>query len=142
MTATKFVVAPHEVDTIMAEWVTAKVLSTPGLTGVKNMSAVSLFFEPGQGHARHNHLESEQFIFVISGNGTQMVEMEPGRPLTQDISAGSLVCIPRGAYHETFNTGWEPMRLLAVSSPCGPETCMRDSTEFRAIPAGEVPVRR
>ncbi len=141
MTASKFVVSPNETDTIMAEWVTAKVLSTPGLTGVKNMSAVSLYFEPGQGHARHNHLESEQFIFVVSGNGTQMVEMEPGRPVTQDISAGSLVCIPRGAYHETFNTGWEPMRLLAVYSPCGPETFMRDSEEFRVIPAGQVPVR-
>lgn len=141
MTTQTFVVTPDEVDTMMAEWVTAKILSTPGLTGVKNMSAVSLFFEPGQGHARHNHAESEQFIFVISGSGTQMVETEPGRPMKQNISAGCLVCIPRGAYHETFNTGWEPMRLLAIYSPCGPETFMRDSAEFRVLPAGEIPVR-
>lgn len=53
------------------------------------MSAVSLYFEPGQGNTRHNHPDSEQFIFVVSGCGTQMVEMEPGHPVTQPIGAGS-----------------------------------------------------
>ena len=138
----KFVVAPDQVETIMADWVTAKVMCDPRVNAVHGMSAVSLFFEPGQGHARHNHPESEQFIFVISGQGEHMTEDEHGGRVVEKISAGSLVCIPKGAHHSTFNTGWEPMRILAVYSPPGPEAHMRQSSEFRVLPASEVPVRR
>ncbi len=137
----KFVTAPDQVETIMAEWVTAKVMCDPKIHCVRGMSAVSLFFEPGQGHARHSHPESEQFIFVISGQGEHMTEDAQGNRTVEKISAGSLVCIPKGAPHSTFNTGWEPMRILAVYSPPGPETFMRESAEFRVLPPGEVPVR-
>lgn len=146
----KVVVAPHEVDTIITDWTTAKVMCDPRMTGAKGMSAVSLYFEPGQGHARHNHEESEQIIFVVSGEGEQIVELEPGKIVKQKLSAGSLVFIPKGAYHSTFNTGWEPMRVLAVFSPPGPEAFMREmgdtggigAQELRVVPAGEVPKRR
>ena len=141
MTEQKFVVAPNEVETIMADWVTAKVIGGPGVSPARAMSAVTLFFEPGQGHARHNHPESEQFIFVISGQGEQMVEDQDGQPVIEPLSAGSLVSIPKGAYHSTFNTGWEPMRILAVYSPPGPEQRMRCSAEFQVLPAGKVPIR-
>ncbi len=137
----KFVVAPDEVETIMADWVTAKIMCNPRVNSVHGMSAVALFFEPGQGHARHNHPESEQFIFVMSGKGEQMVEDKHGNPIIEQLSAGSLVCIPTGAYHSTFNTGWEPMRILAVYSPPGPEAFMRESAEFRVLPAGQVLAR-
>jgi oxalate decarboxylase/phosphoglucose isomerase-like protein (cupin superfamily) len=141
MTQRKFVVAPNEVETMMSDWVTAKILCDRRVSAVQAMSAVSLFLEPGQGHARHNHPESEQLIFVISGQGEQMVEDEHGNPVTEKLSAGSLVCIPKGAYHATFNTGWEPMRILAVYSPPGPEAAMRESAEFKVLSADEVPVR-
>ena len=59
--------APPEVETIMASWGTAKVMCNPAVTGPAAMSAVSLFFDPGQGHARHSHPDSEQIIFVVSG---------------------------------------------------------------------------
>jgi oxalate decarboxylase/phosphoglucose isomerase-like protein (cupin superfamily) len=140
-TQRKVAVEPHEVETIMAEWVTAKVMADPSMPGATRMSAVTLFFEPGQGHARHNHPDSEQIIFVISGEGEMMIEHEEGRPATKKISAGSLVYIPRGAYHSTFNTGWEPIRILAVYSPPGPEAAMRNSAEFKVLPAGAVPQR-
>ena len=141
MTEQKFVVTPNEVETIMADWVTAKVIGGPGVSPARAMSAVTLFFEPGQGHARHNHPESEQFIFVISGQGEQMVEDQDGKPVIEPLSAGSLVSIPKGAYHSTFNTGWEPMRILAVYSPPGPEQHMRGSAEFQVLPAGKAPIR-
>lgn len=137
----KVAVAPHEVDTMIAEWVTAKTLADPTTTGGERMSAVSLFFEPGQGHARHHHPESEQIIFVVSGQGEMMIEFEEGIPSTQTIEAGSCVYIPKGAYHSTFNTGWEPIRILAVYSPPGPESAMRNSPEFKVVPAGTVSKR-
>jgi len=46
-------VDPHEVEAIMAPWVAAKVLCDPDITGPAAMSAVSLFFNPGRGHARY-----------------------------------------------------------------------------------------
>ena len=141
MNQRKFVVAPSEVETIMADWVTAKVIGGPNFSGASAMSAVILFLEPGQGHARHNHPESEQFIFVISGQGEQMVEDKGGNPVIEPLRAGSLVTIPKGAFHSTFNTGWEPMRILAIYSPPGPERHMRESAEFQVLPAGKIPAR-
>lgn len=135
-------VAAELVETIVSNWVTAKILADPGLTGGEKMSAVSLFFEPGHGHARHNHPESEQIIYVIAGEGEMMIEEPDGTPVKTAIRAGSLVQIPRGAFHSTFNTGWEPIRILAIYSPPGPEAAMRTSQEFEIFPAGTPPIRK
>lgn len=132
-----FVHTAETIDTLVADWVTAKVMSEPSASGVKNMSAVSLFFAAGQGHARHNHPDAEQFIFVISGHGEMMIEDADGAPVTWPVKAGDLVSIPKGAYHSTFNTGWEPIRILAVYSPAGPEAAMHDEAHFRRIAPGE-----
>jgi oxalate decarboxylase/phosphoglucose isomerase-like protein (cupin superfamily) len=134
-------VHPNEVDTIMASWVTAKIMCDPAVTGPAAMSAVSLFFDPGQGHARHNHPENEQIIFVVSGEAEMMIEHVEGQPETSTIRAGSCVHIPRGAYHSTFCTGWEPVRILAVYSPPGPESAMRNSPQFKVLPPSVLPSR-
>ncbi len=135
-------ISPAEVDTLMASWVTGKVLSEPAISGLSNLSAVSIYFDPGQGHARHCHNESEQLIFMIAGEAEMMIEFEEGKPQTRTIRSGDLVSIPKGAYHSTFNLGWEPVRILAVYSPMGPEAAMRGSAEFTVLPAGQVPDRR
>lgn len=140
-TVTKQVIAPAETETIVASWVTAKIMAAPATSGAEQMSAVSLFFEPGQGHARHNHPLSEQLIFVVSGEGEMMIEDEAGRPVKTALGAGSTVTIPRGAFHSTFNTGWEPLRIFAVYSPPGPDEAMRGSDEFTVLAPGVVPVR-
>lgn len=134
-------VAPEAVETIVSNWVTGKILADPDRTGGANMSAVSIFFAPGQGHARHNHPDSEQIIYVIAGEGEMTIEEADGTPIKTAIRPGSLVYIPRGAYHSTFNTGWEPIRILAVYSPPGPEAAMRESSEFVSFPPGTPPVR-
>ena len=135
--ATKQVISSRETETIVSSWVTAKILASPKISGAEKMSAVSLFFNPGQGHARHNHPASEQLIFVIGGEGEMMIEDEAGTPVKTAIGPGSLVTIPRGAFHSTFNTSWEPLRILAVYSPAGPELGLRDLPDFRLLPKGE-----
>lgn len=137
--ATRHVVAPAETETIVSRWVTAKIMASPRVSGAERMSAVSLFFDPGQGHARHNHPASEQLIFVVSGEGEMMIEDDAGQPVMTPISAGSLVTIPQGAFHSTFNTGWEPLRILAVYSPAGPDETMRNSSEFTVLAPGVLP---
>lgn len=137
--ATRQVTTPNETETIVSNWVTAKIVASPATTGSEHMSAVTLYFNPGQGHARHNHPVSEQLICVTGGEGVMMIEDESGRPVETTIGPGSVVTIPRGAFHSTFNTGWEPLRILAIYSPPGPEEAMRTSSEFTVLPAGMPP---
>ena len=139
--ATKQVISPRETETIVSSWVTAKILASSDVSGAEKMSAVSLYFNPGQGHARHNHPASEQLIFVIGGEGEMMIEDDAGRLVKTAIGPGSLVTIPRGAFHSTFNTSWEPLRILAVYSPAGPEEAMRSADEFTVLAPGVVPNR-
>ena len=66
-------VSPHEVESIVSDWVVGKILSEPAITGVNSLSAVSIYFDPGQGHTRHNHAEADQLIFIISGEAEMMI---------------------------------------------------------------------
>jgi len=42
---------------------------------------------------------------------------------------------PAVAFHSTVNSGWEPLRLLVVYSPAGPERLLRDIPGVRVTPA-------
>ena len=135
-------VSPDEVESIVSDWVVGKILSEPALTRVTSMSAVSIYFDPGQGHARHQHLDADQLIFIISGEAEMMIEFIEGEPQYQTVRAGDLVTIPKKAFHSTMNNGWEPVKILAVYSPAGVESSMRTATDFKILPAGVVPARR
>jgi oxalate decarboxylase/phosphoglucose isomerase-like protein (cupin superfamily) len=145
MSSKQVVVSPDQVDTIVTDWTMAKVMCGPQVTGSMGMGAVVLFFEPGQGHSRHHHEDAEQMIYVISGQGEHIIERDDGSTETVKIGAGSLIFIPKRAYHSTFNTGWEPMKVIAVFSPPGPEEYLREvgdsggvgTSHLRIVPAGE-----
>jgi oxalate decarboxylase/phosphoglucose isomerase-like protein (cupin superfamily) len=124
-----------DVDSLAFEWGTVKVLSEPQVTNAELSSFAMAVLEPGKGHDRHNHPGSEEIIFLMSGVGQQMVDDQP--PVT--IRPGASIYIPAGVYHSTLNTGWEPMRLLVVYSPAGPERLLRDIPGCQVIPPGEIP---
>ena len=134
-------VSPHEVESIVSDWVVGKILSEPAITGVNSMSAVSIYFDPGQGHTRHRHAEADQLIFVISGEAEMMIEFTEGQPEYRLIRAGDLVTIPKNAFHSTMNNSWEPVKILAVYSPAGVESALR-SPSFKVLAPGVVPARR
>jgi oxalate decarboxylase/phosphoglucose isomerase-like protein (cupin superfamily) len=52
-----------------------------------------------------------------------------------------LVHIPADIYHETINTGWEPLRLVAIYAPPGPEAILRAMEGCVVVPAGQIPAR-
>ena len=144
------VIHPHQVETIVTDWTTAKVMCGPTVGDSRDMGAVALFFEPGHGHSRHIHDDADQIIYVVSGQGEHIAESADGTAVTEKVGPGSLIYIPKGSYHSTFNTGWEPMRVLAVFSPPGPVQALRDvgdsggvgTAEMRIVPAGEIPSRK
>ena len=134
----------------MTGWAIAKVMCGPKMNGTEQMGAAAVFFEPGHGHSRHVHDDTDQIIYVISSEGEHVAELADESNVPEKADAGPLIYTPKGSYHSTFNTGWEPMKALAVFSPPGPAQALRDvgdsagvgTADLRIVPAGKMPVRK
>lgn len=121
-----------DVETLAFDWGNIRILSEPSVTGAQRHSFGVTEVLPGGGHERHNHPGAEEIIYVLSGAGEQMVDDQPPVP----IGPGACVFIPDGVYHATQNTGGEPMRLIIVYAPAGPEQLLRDIPGCRVLPPG------
>ena len=132
----QFFVYPNEVDAFGFDWGRLALTVGPEVNGAGRFSGGVVNVRPGEGHARHNHPGAEEIIFVISGNGEQMVEDENGNPVTKKVGPGCTVFVPESRFHSTLNTGGGPMQLFVVYSPAGPELGLRELPDFRLIPAG------
>ncbi|MCG3198727.1 MAG: cupin domain-containing protein [Candidatus Omnitrophica bacterium] len=120
---------PDLVETQKFDWGTLQWLSEPRITEADRFSCGVVRLAPGQGHVTHNHPDSEEILYFVSGRGRQAVEDE-----VRDCSAGELVHIPKGVYHSTINTGEKELVLFAVYSPHGPEAFLRSLPECTIIP--------
>ncbi len=129
-------VYPRDVSAFGFDWGRLALTVAPEVNGAQRFSGGVVDLPPGQGHARHNHPGAEEIIFVISGEGEQMVETPEGEPVVQKVSAGCTVYVPESRFHSTLNTGAGPMQLFVVYSPAGPELGLRDLPDFRLIPKG------
>jgi oxalate decarboxylase/phosphoglucose isomerase-like protein (cupin superfamily) len=112
----------QDVDCLEFDWGKIQFLSEPAVTGASRFSFGIVELAQGEGHARHNHPGSEEIIYVVSGQGDQMVDDQP--PVK--VSPGSSIYIPADVYHSTVNTGTETMKLIVVYSPAGPERLLRE----------------
>lgn len=139
----KRLVRPDEQPTSSFGWGQIKFLCEPNLTGAKHLTVGHVRLAAGQGHLRHNHPGSEEILFILSGEGEQMVETDleerGGQPRFFSVRAGDLVHIPESVFHQTVNTGHGAMELLAVYSPCGPEEVIRALPDHRELPPGPWP---
>ena len=113
-------VYPRDVDAFGFDWGRLALTVAPEVNGAKTFSAGVVDLPAGKGHSRHNHPGSEEIIFVISGEGEQMVEDEQGNPVVQQVGPGCTVFVPDSRFHSTLNTGTGPMQLFVVYSPAGP----------------------
>lgn len=82
--------------------------------------------------------EADEVLYVLAGAGEQMVDDADTFP----VGAGQAIWIPKGSFHSTRNTGWEPLSLLAIYSPAGEEEALTGLPDYREIPAGEAPPLR
>lgn len=137
----RYFVYPRDVDSFGFDWGRLALTVGPEVNGAKTFSGGVVDLPSGQGHARHNHPGSEEIIFVISGEGEQMVEDESGTPVTRKVSAGCTVFVPESRFHSTLNTGPGPMQLFVVYAPAGPERLLRDLPDFRIVPRGSPDLR-
>ncbi len=132
-------VRSSDVETQVFDWGTIKWLSEPRVTNTDRFTAGVVLLEPGKGHERHNHPGCEEILYVVSGQGKQMVDIDGEK--WEPIGAGDLVHIPADILHATVNTGWEPLKMVAVYSPPGPEAILRTLPGCKIVPPGELSFR-
>jgi oxalate decarboxylase/phosphoglucose isomerase-like protein (cupin superfamily) len=123
---------PASLPTMSFDWGVIK----PLVAGVSdNVSLMHVVLLPGQGHERHNHPDADEILYVLGGAGEQMVD----DTTTFDVRPGHTVWIPKGQFHSTVNTGWEPLSLLAIYAPGGAENALKGLPDYRELAAGEPP---
>jgi len=132
-------VSPQDVETQIFDWGTIKWTSEPRVTDARRFSLGVVVLQAGKGHTRHNHPGVEEVLYVMDGEGEQMVEDATGRPVRRPVRAGDTIHIPADVYHETINRGWRPMTLIAVYSPSGPEALLRADPGCHLLPPGGLP---
>ncbi len=139
----KRLVRPNEQPTSAFGWGRLKFLCEPQLCNAEHLTVAHVQLAPGQGHLRHNHPGSEEILFILEGEGEQMVETDleenGGQPEYFQVRKGDLVHIPASVFHQTVNNGSRTMELLAVYSPCGPEEVIRALPDHQQLPAGPWP---
>ena len=128
-------VDPNTIPTQTFDWGAIKWFVTPELTEGAGITFGEVVLQPGRGHDRHNHPESEEILYVLSGEGEQM--LDDRQPF--EVKPGDTIYVPTGVFHSTRNTGWEPMRLLALYNPGGPEKVLEGLPDFQQVGAGSVP---
>src|ERR1051325_7490468 len=97
-------VTPADVETQVFDWGTIKWLSEPQVTKTERFTMGVVILHHGKGHARHNHPGCEEILYVVSGEGNQMIDIDGEQ--WAPIRAGDLVHIPQDVFHSTVNTGW------------------------------------
>jgi oxalate decarboxylase/phosphoglucose isomerase-like protein (cupin superfamily) len=113
-----------DVETQVFDWGRLSWLSEPRVTEAEKFSAGIVSLSSGKGHDSHNHPGCEEILYVLSGRGVQVVDTVGGR-VEREVGPGVLIHIPPDILHSTVNTGEEPLRLLAVYAPPGPEAELR-----------------
>ncbi|MET3292385.1 UNVERIFIED_CONTAM: oxalate decarboxylase/phosphoglucose isomerase-like protein (cupin superfamily) [Brevibacillus sp. OAP136] len=125
---------PKEIPTHTFNWGLIKWFVTPEQTPGAKVTCGEVILLPEEGHDRHNHPDAEEILYILSGEGVQMIGDEEPFP----VKAGDMIYIPTGVYHSTHNTGWEPLRLLAFYNPGGAEKGLTTLPDFKEVPAGAV----
>ena len=128
-------VDPASLPTMTFDWGVIKPLVATDNTEDPEVSLMHVILLPGKGHERHNHPDSDEILYILAGEGDQMVD--DGAPFA--VRPGQTVFIPKGAFHSTLNTGYEPMAILAIYAPAGAEQVLKDLPDYRELPAGEAP---
>ena len=128
-------VDPDSLPTMSFDWGVIKPLVSTDNTEGPDVSLMHVVLLPGQGHERHNHPDSDEILYILSGQGEQMVDDSDTFP----VAAGHTVWIPKGQFHSTVNTGWDPLTLLAIYAPAGAEQALKGLPDYRELAPGQAP---
>jgi mannose-6-phosphate isomerase-like protein (cupin superfamily) len=84
------------------------------LAGTERSQAASMVLAPGSstGGPDNRHPESDQWVYVISGDGSAVVE-----GTERELGAGSLLLIEAGEAHEIKSARDRPLQTLSIYAP-------------------------
>jgi mannose-6-phosphate isomerase-like protein (cupin superfamily) len=88
-----------------------RIMLAPDKNGVDELLFSSAVFPPGGRTDYHIHDRAET-IYVVSGEGVCIHEGEE-----TPICADMLMYVPAGEKHQLINTGYAPMKVVAVFVP-------------------------
>ena len=124
-------VSPDDVvETQILDWGQFQWLNEPRVTGAQKQILGLGRIKPGKGHTRHNHEDSEEFIYFLEGKANQTIENEDGVQ-EKELGPGEMVYIPQGAYHSTINVGDGDLVFLCCYLNAGSELAIaKDAIEI------------
>ena len=67
-------VDPATLPTMSFDWGVIKPLVAADNTDGTAVSMMHVILLPGKGHDRHNHPESDEILYILAGEGDQMVD--------------------------------------------------------------------
>jgi mannose-6-phosphate isomerase-like protein (cupin superfamily) len=69
---------------------------------------------PGEreGDPQNRHADADQWLYVVEGSGTAVVEGEP-----HPLRPGVLLLVEKGEHHEVRNDGRQPLKTLNLYVP-------------------------
>lgn len=77
------------------------------------LSSTNLY--PGKSTSGHSHIGQEEVYIFISGEGRmELGHLLDDAPLLYEVSAGSIITIPDGAFHRVHNTGNDDLYFICV----------------------------
>lgn len=124
------IVYADDVESLVFDWGTLQFVSAPEVTGAQRFSFGVVTLAPGKGHDRHNHPGVEEIIFVVSGEGEQTLGDQPA----VHVRPGASIFVPPDVPHSTLNTGSDPLQLVVVYAPAGPERELHNLPDCQVIP--------
>ena len=92
---------------------TSKLLLAPKFGGVENVSMGMNVTEVGSMIPDHAHIDSEEVLFLISGNAKLVIEGQG----EWEIGPETAFYSPKGVKHRLENIGDEPLKLVWVYCP-------------------------
>jgi mannose-6-phosphate isomerase-like protein (cupin superfamily) len=103
-----------EAETIQALGGTIKKMFNPETTGTRYMTFSIGYFAPNEGLRSHQHPESEEVYYVVSGKGAVYLGEEREQ---MDIDSGTAIYIPPGIIHGVENPGKERLIICFFVAP-------------------------
>ncbi|KAG2437121.1 hypothetical protein HYH02_011377 [Chlamydomonas schloesseri] len=75
---------------------------------------------PGKDSGVHRHLDGDEWIYVLTGQGTYAYWAHENAEITElPVHQGSVLFNPQGQLHKLINTGTEPLYTLILSKNLG-----------------------
>ena len=100
---------PNSIPTAIFDWGAIKWFVSPSNTDGAVMTVGEVVLLPGKGHDRHNHPDAEEVLYVLAGEGKQMVA--DGEPFP--VKAGDVIFVPTAVFPLNYQ------HRLAALAPAG-----------------------